>query len=129
MNDIANSKLPSGTYWTSGSDAGCPGKHAWCTAAKMFRNVTWSPNIYDIEDKTKMCVTMSLNNSEVALSKAQCSLKMKFVCEVPFDFDIRLVSSENKNKFKQVQDTSTSMNGGKAMMNECAEQFQINSSL
>jgi hypothetical protein len=83
---IVNSKISPGAYWTSGSDVGCPGKHAWCAASKMFRNATWSANNF-IADATKMCVTVSLTRSVAELAKDQCSLIRNFICEVPFDFD------------------------------------------
>jgi len=85
---IVNSKISPGTYWTSGSDVDCQGKHAWCAASKMFRNATWSAN-NSIEDRTKMCVAVSLTKSEAALAKDECSLLKNFICEVRLKFDIR----------------------------------------
>jgi hypothetical protein len=84
---LVNSNISSDTYWSSGSDVGCLGKHAWCSASKMFRNATWSANNF-IADATKKCVTVSLNRSVATLAKDQCSFLRNFICEVPLDFVI-----------------------------------------
>ncbi|XP_059471660.1 uncharacterized protein LOC132194422 [Neocloeon triangulifer] len=91
------------TYWTSGSDADCSGKHAWCAVGKMFRDVIWDSG-EPANSLDKSCVTISLSKSNAKLGTEGCKKNFNFICEV--------------------RDTSNSTDNGRAIMNECAQKNQ-----
>ncbi|XP_059471661.1 uncharacterized protein LOC132194423 [Neocloeon triangulifer] len=99
-----NGNISQSTYWTSGTDADCSGKHAWCAVSKSFRDVIWDSgepgNSHD-----KSCVTLSLSKSNAKLGTEDCKKNLNFICEV--------------------RDTSNSTTSGMAITNECAHKFQI----
>jgi hypothetical protein len=62
----------------------------------MFWNVKWSSVNSGIDDVSKKCVAASLSASDVALSKAQCDSKQKFVCEVLHFIDCMVLKIARK---------------------------------
>jgi len=78
-----NIKISSSSYWTSGSDSGCPGKHAWCSASQVFREGKWSSTASN--DSSKNCVAISMSRSSAELLKENCAIQMEFICEVFFE--------------------------------------------
>jgi len=80
-----NKNISFGEFWTSGSDEGCNGKFTWCSAGKVFRNMSWISGFAPDKDYTKHCVALSLPpQSQVGIFKADCAQKMTFICEVNF---------------------------------------------
>jgi Lectin C-type domain len=75
------------TFWTSGSDEGCPFKFRWCSTGAWFSNtsVNWLPgqpnNAYGVQD----CVQITLNTGTWGQSfynDDPCTFTYPYICEV-----------------------------------------------
>ncbi|KAF4527718.1 hypothetical protein B566_EDAN015464, partial [Ephemera danica] len=75
------------TFWSSGSDGGCPGKWIWCNTGETFaEGIDWAPGQpKSASDSSGNCVESSMSvdvNPPVTLLKVKaCDLKNKFICQ------------------------------------------------
>jgi hypothetical protein len=71
----------SGSFWTSGTDLGCSGSFAWCSARKIFYNSKWTAN-QPADSNEAQCVAIKLDVETALLEATICADAKKFICEV-----------------------------------------------
>jgi hypothetical protein len=57
----ANLSIPTGMYWTSGSDEGCERKFGWCSVNKLVRNAQWASAQPDNAGGLENCLALNLD--------------------------------------------------------------------
>ncbi|XP_059488803.1 uncharacterized protein LOC132204352 [Neocloeon triangulifer] len=73
-------------FWTSGSNAGCPGPQFWCSENdKLIKDeiANWKDGKFPTE-KAEMCIFLNLSNTtvnETYLGEESCTVEKPFVCE------------------------------------------------
>ncbi|XP_059473217.1 uncharacterized protein LOC132195315 [Neocloeon triangulifer] len=102
-----NSTNATGNFWTSGSDSGCDGNFAWCSANVLFRGrqTSWGPGEPNNLDGKEHCVVVQLNKTSGILFDRDCSSKLKYICEA--------------------RDTRNAKINGEAMLDECGMIYNI----
>jgi hypothetical protein len=76
--------VPSGDYWTSGSDISCPNKFFWCSRESEFikSQVIWKAGHPDTSKGD--CVHAEVGKgaaNETLLATSNCSTQLNYVCE------------------------------------------------
>jgi hypothetical protein len=88
----------SGSFWTSGTDLGCSGSYAWCSARKIFYNPKWTAN-QPADSKETQCVAIKLDAQTAQLEATVCAGAKKFICEVRSFLQLNLYMKFRKKGF------------------------------